>query len=1033
MLFTTLQPDSCPTLSACQILLFGPMSVQINSSPMPALRTRKGMWLLAILVLQHPKAVDRSWLAATLWPDSDNADALRNLRDSLYDLRKALGDQAFRIVSPTARTLSMDLVNAEVDLLTFDSCAACPDSSSMRRAVAAYRGSLLEGCNEEWVIELRDGRQQMCIAALEGLAAYESAEAQPAAAAQLLRRCISIDPLRETAQQALMRALADAGDYAGATQVYRNFRLLMHEELQAQPASETTLLYEQIRQDARAAATQTGKYGNSDPATSAIDDSLLRSAAAVEHSSTNHNLQRPLTSFIGRHLELEQIESMLESMPLVTLTGSGGSGKTRLALQAAHKMVSRYLDGVWLIELASLHSADLIPRAVAAVFSIRERQGEPLTDTIIKFLKEKHLLLVLDNCEHLLATSAEVANTLLQSCTQLQMLVTSRERLGIPGEQVYRVPSLTLPDMRRTLSLTAVQSCEAVRLFVERARLNRPEFALTKENAPAVATLCARLDGIPLALEIAAAQVRSLSVADIVDRVNARFDQVTGGYRSVLPRHQTLRALTDWSYDMLDAQEKRLLQRLSVFPGGWTLAAAEWVATAAPVAERDVLELVTSLVDKSLVLSEEQDGAVRFRMYDTLRHYAAEKLDSSGEVEAILAKRCDWAVRLARDADSGIRNGEDHARWVERLNTELDNLRATLSCPTGGNAGAMACMALAAELWRFWMTTGRSKEGQEHLRQALTREGAQERTAIRGKALSAAGNLADNLGDYAAAANLYLESISIRKEVANRTQEFTDKQLVAYTFHSLASVAVKQGDTAFARQMFSQSLEVDLELLQMRRVSGDRAELARALVGPGHVAAELGDYTTARALLEESLSLFRLQGDKRCIAMALIDLSFVAQKQGSFAEVLVLYRESLNLKREIGDTRGAALACYEMGCVAWRQGDCIASAQYYEYGLQLFVELGDRQYIAMCLDGVARAKLALGEIQKAAIFWGAASALREKTGTPIALEVLADYDTNLALAREHLGDDEFEGALSAGRALSWQEAAAAALAGPLAR
>ncbi len=739
---------------------------------------------------------------------------------------------------------------------------------------------------------------------------------------------------------------------------------------------------------------------------------------ALQPTSTlaHNKLPHAVTSFIGREQDIMQVRSLLKTATLLTLTGAGGTGKTRLALQVAAELEGSFPDGVWLVELASVPDPDLVPQAVATVFSIREQIGVPLVETLARSLSARSLLIVIDNCEHLLDATAALVSTLVRHCPNIRLCATSRQRLAVTGEQIYSVPSLALPDVSVPVAVADIADVESVRLFVERARLYRPTFKLNHQNAANVALLCRRLDGIPLALELAAARVRSISVEEILVRLDRVFDLLTGGDRTVLPRHQTLRALVDWSYELLLPQEKVLLQRLSVFPAGWTLAAAEVVCSSAPLDKSDILELLTSLVDKSIVLLDERDGTVRYRMYDTLRHYAAEKLELSGESNIVLTRRQNWLLQFALDAEQGIRVGVDHAKCMQRLEWEHDNLRAALVWDGADHSDAQAGMHLAATLWRFWMIHGYSREGYEHLRRALAREYAQERTVVRSSALTAAGNLANNLGDYGAAIDHYLQSISIRQEAAEKSQEWSDKAYVAGLLQGTAEVAATKGDISFARELFTQSQQVHLELLQLHRNAGDKLQIAEALSGPGRVAAELGDYLTARALLEEHLKLRRELGDSRRVGMALTDLSFVARKEGNYAEFRALFEESIGIKSELGDRRGVALGYYDLGEVAWLQSDYSAAHGYYEAALTLFGELGaDRQYIAMCMEGVGTVLMQKGNVRQAVQLWSRAASLRASNGTPVELDKRATYEGNMSAARTALGDDEFEAAWSEGQ------------------
>src|SRR5713226_5481995 len=371
------------------------------------------------------------------------------------------------------------------------------------------------------------------------------------------------------------------------------------------------------------------------------------------------------------------VKQLLSSTALLTLTGSGGCGKTRLALQVAADLLEEYADGVWLVELAPLADPALVPQTVASALGVRDAPGRPLTATLTDYLRSKSLLLVLDNCEHLLEAGAQLADALLRSCPRLRLLASSREGLGIGGEQTYRVPSLSLPDARHLPPLERLRDFEAVQLFADRARLSQATFAVTQANALSVAQVCQRLDGIPLAIELAAARVKALSVEKLNERLDDMFRLLTGGSRTALPRQQTLRALIDWSYDLLSPSEGALLRRLSVFAGGWTLEAAEAVCAGEGVEEWEVLDLLTSLVEKSLVLYEERGGEGRYRLLETVRQYARDRLLEAGEAEAVRGRHLGFVLRLAEEAEPKL-SGPEQVVWLDRLEAEHDNLRAAL-------------------------------------------------------------------------------------------------------------------------------------------------------------------------------------------------------------------------------------------------------------------------------------------------------------------------------------------------------------------
>ncbi len=435
----------------------------------------------------------------------------------------------------------------------------------------------------------------------------------------------------------------------------------------------------------------------------------------VRARQARHNLPVQLTSFVGREQEIAEVKRLLGTTRLLTLTGAGGVGKSRLAHQVGAELVEEYPDGVWLVELAALGDSALVPLAAASALGVAEQPGRPPIETVSDFLRPRSLVLVLDNCEHLLDACAVLADSLLRASRRLRVLATSRQALGMGGETAWRVPSLAMPDPARPATAEQLVSYEAARLFVERAKSALPTFGVTKDNAAAVAAVCWRLDGIPLAIELAAARVGMLTVRQIEARLDDRYRLLTGGSRTVLPRHQTLRGLVDWSHDLLSEPERVLLRRLSVFAGGWTLEAAEAVCAfgAGEGSCDDVLELLSELAAKSLVLADEQNGQMRYRFLETIRQYGAERLRASGEEAVVRDRHLEWFLALAERGEPELR-GPDQVRWLDRLEAEHDNLRAALAwsqLESSSERARAAGLRLAGALSWFWRVHSQFSEG----------------------------------------------------------------------------------------------------------------------------------------------------------------------------------------------------------------------------------------------------------------------------------------------------------------------------------
>jgi predicted ATPase/class 3 adenylate cyclase len=691
--------------------------------------------------------------------------------------------------------------------------------------------------------------------------------------------------------------------------------------------------------------------------------------------ATPNNLPQQATSFIGREKDLAELQRLLAKTRLLTLIGSGGCGKTRLCLQVAADSLERFPDGAWLVELAALADPGLVPQTVATVLGLKEAPGKPITQTLTDYLKDKRLLLLLDNCEHLLDGCARLADALLRLCPHAKILASSREALGIGGEQAYRVPSLSLPDPKQAHTPASVAPFEAVQLFTDRALLARTDFQVTHENAGTLASICYRLDGIPLAIELAAARVRALSVEEINSKLDHRFRLLTGGSRTALPRQQTLRSLIDWSYDLLHEPEKRLLQRLSVFAGGWTLEAAEKVCAGEGVKDQDVLDLLTSLCDKSLVLVEQNDGHYRYRLLETVRQYARERLVEIGGGEAVRDRHRDYFITVAEEAKPKL-TGAEQAEWLQRLEQEHENLRAGLDwslMEPGSGAGLRLCDALL----RFWMTRGFLSEGRECCASVLRKAAAKERTKEHANAVNAAGTLAYCQADYPAARTLFEESLAIQRQM------------------------------------------------------GDRSGIALSLNSFGNVAYRQGDYPAARVLYEESLAIRRDLGEPSGIAASLNNLGNVDHYQGNLASARALFEKSLAIKRELGDQGGTASTLHNLGSVTYDQGDFAAALALCKECLGIQRELGDRLAITNSLTNLAALVAALGSVLRAARIWGAEQRLRDEIGSPLSPTDRLAREKSVAAARATLGDDAaFDRAWQEGRALTLELAIELGLAEP---
>ncbi|HEY2188174.1 MAG TPA: tetratricopeptide repeat protein, partial [Caldimonas sp.] len=602
------------------------------------------------------------------------------------------------------------------------------------------------------------------------------------------------------------------------------------------------------------------------------------------------NLPELLTSFVGRERELAEIKQHLPTLRLLTLTGMGGIGKTRLAHQAAVEMLDAYRDGVWFVDLAPLADPALVPNALAQVLQVKETPAQSLPDALCNFLRTRETLLIIDNCEHVLDGCARLIAALLRETTHLTVIATSREPLHLPGERAYPLGSLSLADPKAGVRI--IVRSDAARLFVERARLQRPRFDPQEKQARAVAEICVRLDGIPLAVELAAARVAVLPVEQIVRLLDQRFRLLTSGSRE-LPRHQTLRAMIDWSYELLDEAEKALLARLSLFAGGWTLEAASEVCSDDSIAKDDVVYVLIGLVEQSLVVADEVGD--RYRMLETVREYARERLESPaiGEVgqERWRDRHLAYFLAFAEEAAPNL-SGSQQRNWLERLERDLDNLRSALTWAAAG-ASVASGMRLASACSRFWLIRGYAREGLRWLSAMLAATPTRQSAADRAEALTAAATMARAMSDFSKARTLYEEGLSVWREL-------DDHRGIAAALGNLGMVSYDQGDFAAARTRHEESLAIWREL-------GDQRGIARTLIALGNVVVSEGDEPAAESLYEQSLAIDRELGDRRAIAIVLNNLGMVAAYyRHDYSAARLLHEEALVIRRELGERWGIA-------------------------------------------------------------------------------------------------------------------------------
>ena len=806
-----------------------------------------------------------------------------------------------------------------------------------------------------------------------------------------------------------------------------------------------------------------------------------------------NNIPTQLTSFIGREKEMLEATQMLQQSRLLTLTGSGGTGKTRLSLQAASSLLEQFKDGVWLIELAPISEPALVPNTVANVLRLRVEDSRPLMDVVMDWLRDKEALLILDNCEHLIDACAQFANTVLQNCRGARILATSREALGIAGEVAYRVPSLPTPN--EATDIKHLETFDSVKLFVQRATLTLPTFQLTDANASLVAQICSRLDGIPLALELAAARVRALSVEQIAERLDDRFRLLTGGSRAALPRQQTLRALIDWSYQLLSEEERLLFRRLAVFVGGWTLDAAESVCGEERIVPAggsglDILELMTRLVDKSLINVEHSGSESRYRRLETIRQYAREKLFETDEVASLRDAHLAYFAGLAERAEHGLQ-GRAQKQWLARLEAEHDNLRGALewSLKSQPETG----LRIAVALREFWDTHGHLTEARKWLGIFMDATKELPPTSLRVKALFARALFASRQGDaegwkthqdegFALAESLedargiaqglvsqglfkeYFENdLEAAESFYRRALEYgrklNEKLLIGQLLGPLAGCSLKRYEYARAEEIYRESLSLFREAENTKEIAGAYGNLAE-------VALARRDDESARASAEESLALYRDLDDKHGVATALQTLSIASHNQGDVQQAQMAAEQGVMLFRQLGDriclgltlsvwarhvlggsdaaraeeiVQEAMKVLHEVGemsaeigaldvagRVALAQGDLPKAQKHFREGISRLKDSKEVSQLPSLLEGLANALAQSSQTRNAILLLGAAQALRGRIYLTRMQFETAEYDALLSAQREEAGGD-FQSMWEDGCALSTEQAIELAL------
>jgi predicted ATPase/DNA-binding SARP family transcriptional activator/DNA-binding CsgD family transcriptional regulator len=928
-------------------------------------RLRKARSLLKLLALSTGHRLHREHVMDLLWPNLDRKDASNNLRRGLHVARRALEPEPSApryLVSHGEHLALCPDGPLWVDVEAFEEAAATArrsrDPAAYRAALDLYAGDLLPADRyENWAEDRRRQLRQIYLDLLVEMAALCEERGDLATAINSLREAASKEPEHEQAHAELMRLYAKSGQRHKALRQYERLREALRREFGTEPGKDSRRLHEEI---------VAGRV----PVARSVSPEVISSESTSY--PPRHNVPAALSSFVGRKRELVEVKRALAMTRLLTLTGAGGCGKTRLAFEAARDLASSYPDGAWLVELAPLSQPQLVPQVVAGALGVREQPDRPLVDTLVDHLREEELLLVLDNCEHLIDACVRVADILLHSCPRLKILATGRQALGIAGEMRWRVPSLSLPNPRPQVTVAELSGYESVRLFLERARLHDPTFALTPQNAEAVIEICRRLEGIPLAVELAAARVGVLSTEQIAEKLGTSLVILSVGDRTAPARHQTLRGTLDWSFELLAEPERTLFRRLSVFAGGWTLEAAETIGTGGGIERVDILDLLSRLVEKSLVMAEATgNGQMRYRMLEPIRQYGRQKLEESGEADTVKHRHAALFLALAEEAEPELA-GPRQQEWLERLEAEHSNLRAALAWALEEKESELA-LRLSGSLGDFWYLRGRlTEEGRGWLEAAL-KLGSDLTTIVRLKALVRAG-----------------------------------------------SIAMEQRD-------FEQAVAHSEEGLALSRKFGDKVGAAAALSTLGYVALLRNENERALALFEEAIGLAHDVGNAAALSLSIHGLALTVMHKHDFERATALQRENLARARKTGDQHILSMSIGLEGLIALGEGDYERAEALGLETLKMFWRMDLRHYIPTLLQLFAAAAAELGDPVRAARLCGASQALHEAIGARLSDGERAYFEPHLAAARSQIDNAAWNTAWAEGRAMTLEQAVEYAL------
>lgn len=944
-----------------EVRLLGSFDVKYKKRAV-SISSRPAQTLFAYLILTPGTTHRREKLAGMFWPDSLEETARDNLRHALWRIRKALPGQTRReyLLADDLSIAFKDSSDYWLDVAELDKLTQNNSIDEFVNVLSGYEGELLPGFYDDWVASEREHcgaiyEQKMTILVEKLVEAHRWSEVLDWG-----EKWIKLGKKPEAAYRALMSAYAAKGDMSKVAATYERCVKSL-KEFGVEPSEQTKELYENL------------KSGKETPRTEPV-------FAKPVFKETISNIPIPLTSFIGREKELKDIAKLLSASRLLTMIGPGGVGKTRLAIQTAHASIKKFKAGVCWVELVGLQDGSLIPQEIARALDVHEVSNQPIIETLKTHLRSKELLLVFDNCEHLIDASAQTIEGLLSACPKLRILATSRERLDLFNETTWNVPSLPLPEMQGSLSLKQFMEFASVELFVERAGNVKSDFLLTEQNAASIVQICNRLDGIPLAIELASARVKVLSVDEIASRLHDRFSLLSSGVRTALPRQQTLQATIDWSHDLLTEPEQILFRCLAVFAGGFTLDAVESVCSEG-MKRSDILDLLGRLVDKSLVIVDEASaiGKTRYRLLETIRDYALVKLTETEEVTLLRDHHLEYFMKLAESLAADVFTSVQ-VEWYALVEIEVDNMRSgmewsmvthTTENPETVDWRRETGLRLVGGFEWFWQRKY-LQETIERLKNMLAR--GSNPTLGRARALNALGLL------YWAANNFYEARISLEEAL-----------------------------------IISRSLD-------------DRLTLALSLAYLGGARSGEGDYVSAQTHLEESLAIAQTLGaptNKHIVAHGLLRLGDMHVLKGDFVHAQPYYEEAARSMREAHEINWLGYIVRRLGYLRLQRGSISEVATLFSESLTLNIELTHHEGINACLAAFAAPALAQKKVAHAAQLCGAVESLLEARSLQILDQV--EYEQTVTKLRSHMDSRTLEKAWAKGAAMTLEKAIALAL------